>query len=260
MNDREFEQLAAGHALHALSPEDERAFRDAVAEDPRRAAQVRADESTVARLSDVVAPVEPPPRLRSELLARIADDEASSPLPTDGPDGSAAEPMSPSRDVPSDGTTRAPRRGSRRWFVLAASFVLLVAVGAGAFAAVQSLLRPPAVSALEAIEDAPDAQTADTALPDGGTATLHWSETRGSAVFVSSDLPEIDDDRQFELWLVRDGVPVPAGVFDPGADDTVALLEGEMEPGDVVAVTVEAAGGSPTGAPTTEPILAIPTS
>jgi anti-sigma-K factor RskA len=32
-----------------------------------------------------------------------------------------------------------------------------------------------------------------------------------------------------------------------------------MEPGDVIAVTVEPQGGSPTGEPTSEPIVAIPT-
>ena len=31
------------------------------------------------------------------------------------------------------------------------------------------------------------------------------------------------------------------------------LLEGTMEPGDVIAVTVEPQGGSPTGEPTSEP-------
>ena len=34
---------------------------------------------------------------------------------------------------------------------------------------------------------------------------------------------------------------------------------GTMEPGDTIAVTVEPAGGAPGGAPTTDPLFAIPT-
>ncbi|WP_404438075.1 hypothetical protein LG322_03745 [Microbacterium aerolatum] len=41
--------------------------------------------------------------------------------------------------------------------------------------------------------------------------------------------------------------------------EATALLDGSMHEGDVIAVTVEQAGGSPTGLPTTEPIIAIPT-
>ena len=37
------------------------------------------------------------------------------------------------------------------------------------------------------------------------------------------------------------------------------LLEGTMKPGDTIAVTVEQQGGSPTGEPTSDPIVAIPT-
>jgi anti-sigma-K factor RskA len=254
MNDRDFDELAAGHALHALSPEEERAFLDDAARDPRRAARARADEAVAARLADAVAPVEPPRRIRSELLASIAQAPQEAPKPGDA----EADPADDGDPTPRPAAR--PSAGRRRWFVLAASVALLLAVGAGGVVAVQQLTRPAAVTALEAIEDAPDARSADAALADGGTVTLHWSPARDSAVLVSEDLPAIDADRQFELWLVRDGAPVSAGVFDPGGEQTVALLDGDLEPGDVVALTVEPAGGSPTGQPTTEPIVAIPTS
>jgi anti-sigma-K factor RskA len=37
------------------------------------------------------------------------------------------------------------------------------------------------------------------------------------------------------------------------------LLDGEVEPGDVIAMTIEPQGGSPTGEPSSEPIVVIPT-
>ncbi|WP_354002981.1 hypothetical protein [Microbacterium elymi] len=45
---------------------------------------------------------------------------------------------------------------------------------------------------------------------------------------------------------------MPAGTFDATGTTTSALLNDGMQPGDVIAVTVERAGGSPTGEPTTQ--------
>ena len=63
----------------------------------------------------------------------------------------------------------------------------------------------------------------------------------------------------FELWFVRDGAPISAGTFASEDGTATALLDGSIEPGDVIAVTVEPAGGSPTGQPTSDPIVAIET-
>lgn len=265
MNDREFDELAAGHALHALSPADEHAFQEALAADPLRGAQGRAHEEAVARLADAVPSVEPPRRIRADLLARIAETPQLSQERASESEDAAPAPSSPALPPTRDDSAPAPAagasgRGPRRWFVLAASVALLVAVSAGAVVTVQSLMRPAAVSALEAIDEAPDARTADATLADGGTVTLHWSPARGAAVLVSDDLPGIEADRQFELWLVRDGTAHSAGAFDPAEEQTIAVLDRSIEPGDVVAVTVEPAGGSPSGQPTTEPIVAIETS
>jgi anti-sigma-K factor RskA len=48
-------------------------------------------------------------------------------------------------------------------------------------------------------------------------------------------------------------------VFEPTDGTTTALLEGAMEAGDVIAVTIEPQGGSPTGEPSSDPIVTIPT-
>ena len=58
----------------------------------------------------------------------------------------------------------------------------------------------------------------------------------------------------------EDGTPVSGGQFDTDASGAAtAALDGTVEAGDVIAVTVEPDGGSPTGAPTSEPIVALPT-
>jgi anti-sigma-K factor RskA len=48
-------------------------------------------------------------------------------------------------------------------------------------------------------------------------------------------------------------------VFEAPDGSSTEILEGTMEPGDTIAVTIEPQGGSPDGKPSSEPIVAIPT-
>ncbi|MBW9111340.1 anti-sigma factor [Microbacterium ureisolvens] len=276
MDEQEFAELAAGAALNALSPADRQAFESARREHPEWEHWVEADAATAAALADTVSDALPPLTLRSTLLARVATTPqlpamdaavaaAAEPVdrwtPRPGPavDGSddppAAEPPPPTAVI--QAVSR--RRWTRGILTLAASMVLLVALGLAAVQINEYMNRPEEVVALQQIEDAPDAQSATVEITDGGSATAHWSPSLGKVVLVSQGLPQIADDESFELWFVRDGAAVPAGVFEPTDGTTTALLEGAMQPGDVIAVTVEPQGGSPTGEPSSEPIVTIPT-
>jgi anti-sigma-K factor RskA len=269
VNERDFDELSAGYALNALSADDRRAFERALAQHPEHAAQAANDTDTVAALSDAIEDVVPPPALRDALLAQIAvtaqkaddidehfhaDEDYAAAAPTPTIPGVAP------RAAERDATPPAARGGFRqRWFVLAASVLLVAALGVGGAVVVQQLNRPAAVVALEQIENAPDAQSVTVSLADGGEATAHWSAQTGQAVLISDGLPALTDDQTFELWFVRDGSPIPAGTFDAADGDATALLSGEMAAGDIIAVTVEPAGGSPDGVPSTTPIVAIET-
>lgn len=258
MNEQQFAELAAGHALSALSPEDEAAFVDALAAHPEWEHYLASDAATVAALADSVVEISPPAALRSDLLAQIATLQQDHPAQAAAPASSLESASATLRDTPAASRRRA--WGPRAWFALAASLVLLIGVGGGAVVIAQQLNRPVAVVALERIEAAPDAQQASTTLSDGGEATVHWSESVGEVVFVSDGLPTLSEDQSYELWFVRDSEAIAAGVFETGGDGSAtALLSGAMSPGDVIAVTVEPAGGSPTGEPSGAPILAIPT-
>ena len=289
MNEQEFAELAAGYALNALSPEDHAAFETARAQHPEWERVVMTDAATVAALADGVAPVQPPPAVRDALLARIATtpqaagaqpavETLAAPVPPIVPVAEpivpvaqpeapiesilpVAEPVdAPPQSAPNTETiqTISRRRWTRGMLGLAASLILLVGLGFGAASLGQLFNRPTAIIALEQIENAPDAQSASAEGTDGGNATVHWSESVGKVVLVSNGLPSIADDESFELWYVRDEVPVSAGTFENPTDATV-LLEGTMQPGDVIAVTVEQQGGSPTGTPTSDPIVTVPT-
>jgi anti-sigma-K factor RskA len=249
VNEQEFAELAAGHVLHALSPDDETAFETARRQHPEWEHHVRTDAETAALLADDVSDVAPPPAVRSALLAQIA--ATADPTPalradrrTSTPEPEAAKPR---------------RWRARSWFALAASLALLVGVGWGAVSVSERLNTPASVVALDQIQSADDAQSETVTLSDGGEVTAHWSESIGHAVLVSDGLPAITDDESFELWFVRDGAAIPAGTFTSEDGTATALLEGSIESGDVIAVTVEPAGGSPSGQPTSDPIVAIET-
>ncbi|MCW3492022.1 anti-sigma factor [Microbacterium sp. SSM24] len=277
MDEREFAELASGFALDALSPADRRAFDEARAAHPEWEHWVESDVATAAALGDGVPDEAPPLTLRSTLLSRIAtmpqlpditaaDAAVSETWPT------AAEAEAEASDDPDEAPAVDPapttatiqaisrRNWTRGLLTLAASIVVLVVLGFGAASINQFVNRSPEVVALQEIEAAPDSQSVTAELDDGGTMTAHWSESVGKAVVVSAGLPEIADDESFELWFVRDGAAVSAGTFEPTATGgSTALLEGAMEPGDVIAVTVEPQGGSPDGQPTSDPIVQIPT-
>ena len=256
MNEKDFAELAAGAALHALSADDERRHRRALAEHPEWAAQHDADAEAAALLADGAEAVAPPAGIRAALLAQIAQT----------PQGDATDPE-PAREVPAAASStptdetapRTPRRWTRLAFALAACLALLVGVGIGAVALNDQLNRSESVVALQEIESAGDAQKATVELDDGATATAHWSGSVGKAVLVTDGLPEVADGKTYELWFVRGEDPIAAGVFDVDGGEATALLEGEMQAGDAIAVTVEQEGGSPSGLPTTDPVIVIPT-
>ncbi len=59
------------------------------------------------------------------------------------------------------------------------------------------------------------------------------------------------------MWLIRDGEPLPSETFTTREGDLVSVvLDGEMEPGDAIGVTIEPAGGS--DVPSAAPIVVVP--
>lgn len=317
MNEQEFAELSAGHALNALSPQDSAAYEHALATHPEWAHIADADAAAVAVLAEGAPAAAPPLAMRGILLSKIMSlpqdareaDAAPAALPPVPPlpafalestpiadaiserrttpepetisapdDETSGEPETESVadlgtvedtdsgfvDVPAPTTTSIQAVSRRNWtrglFTLAASLVLLVVLGYGAANLNGWINRPAEVVALQEIEGAPDAQSATVEIADGGVATAHWSGSLGKAVLVTDGLPTIASGETFELWFVRDdGTPVSAGTFAAAGEETTAVLAGAMEVGDTIAVTVEEAGGSPTGVPTTDPIVAIPT-
>lgn len=276
MNEQTFAELSAGYALGALSPEDELAYREALEAHPEWMPLVEADAAAAALLSEGVADVAPPPALRASLLAQIGaqigepvaeqpsprEDDVADPadeLHDDDP-RAAASGYSVGSPATEELQTVQRRNWTRSLFALTASIALLVGIGWGVGALTQDMRAPSAESVLAQIERSDDAQSSTAQLVDGGEATVHWSPSVDGVVLVADGLPEIADDQSYEAWFVRGSAPIPAGAFESSDGSAAMLLEGDMQPEDVIALTIEQSGGSPSGLPTTDPIVAIPTS
>jgi anti-sigma-K factor RskA len=109
------------------------------------------------------------------------------------------------------------------------------------------------------------AESAAGVLADPGAQSVALSagagrlvvDADGRAVLVLDGLDPAPAGKTYEMWVVPGGdirQASPAGLF-PGSDGReVVALDGTVQSGDVVAVTVEPAGG--VDAPTTQPVVA----
>lgn len=279
MNEQTFAELSAGYALGALSPEDEIAYREALDAHPEWISLADDDARAASFLAEGVEEVTPSADIRASLMARIGAPGAVAPASVRDA-GSAADPdAADAGDELSDDDPRAEatahpvgspvteqiqmvqrRNWTRSLFALTASIALLVGIGWGVGTLTEGMRAPSAESVLAQIERSGDAHSNTAQLADGGEATVHWSPSVEGVVLVADGLPEIADDQSYEAWFVRGSAPIPAGAFESSDGSAALLLEGEMQPDDVIALTIEQSGGSPSGLPTTDPIVAIPTS
>ncbi len=254
MNEQEFRELSAAHALGALSPDEELAFAEALEAHPEWRAILDADREAAADLGGSVPEVVPPASVRASILDAIAE----LPQARDGSHSASESPAAPEPERAGAPTPDVPRRtrGRAGWFALAASIAVLLSLGLSPWVRESLFPQDPVATALERVEAAPDARSATGTSDAAARGTLHWSDAERRAVLVLDDLPKAASGHDYELWIVRGDRPISLGVVRPDGS-RAAVIAKDFHPGDTLAVTVEERGGSPTGAPTTAPILAI---
>lgn len=130
-----------------------------------------------------------------------------------------------------------------RFLSAAAAIAAVVAVALGVWAVGLSRQLDDARGELAVLGD-PNAQTFRTA---NGEAELIVTPT-GEAALVVRRLAPAPEGKDYEIWVLEDGIPRAAGLFE---DRGVALLTRRVEPGQTVAVTLEPDGGldAPSGKP-----------
>lgn len=263
MTDDDIRGLLGAYALDAVDDDERRAVERLVAEDPEAAAELARLRETAAALGAARAST-PPAHVRDAVLSRLS---ATPQLPPHV----AAPPAVPPDELPRDELARdelahdglpsdelAARRAARRgrpWMLpVAAAVALLLAVpGTLAWQQHERAVQAEAQAALlgDVLAD-PGAVLLRGAVTGGGEAVAVLTSER--ALLVADGLADVDGDRTYQLWAMRDGVPVPSGLLDV-ADGRVQALATDYRAGDGLAVSVEPAGGS--DQPTTDPVLVL---
>lgn len=73
------------------------------------------------------------------------------------------------------------------------------------------------------------------------TSVVYWDKSTGNVYLSANNLPLPGAGKQYQLWALKDGKPIDAGVFDTsGKIQHMKNIEGA----DAFAVTLEPAGGS----------------
>jgi anti-sigma-K factor RskA len=234
-----FEELKDAYALGALSNEERREFEEHLARHPEHQAEVDELISVAGLLALSPAELEPSPDLRSNLM-RTVRAEASDP--------------EPERRSILDGL-----RNLLGYRALAAGAAVAALIGLFSWnlllqGEIQDLRRQP-----EVVQSQPDAteprvlelQAAEGA--GGASGELIMLENR-RGVLVAKGIPRIPEGQVCQIWVIEGDKPRPSGLFQPDEEDPVAAtMKRPPGEGDVVAITVEPAGGSPK--PTSDPIL-----
>jgi len=230
--DLELHELTAAYALEALEPEERDAFEAHLASCERCQEELASFWEVTGALAFAATGPAPSDALRDRILESVR-----------------AEPQ---HVVPLESRRR------RLTPVLGAvtAVAAVVAIGLGIYAVSLNSELDDTRTAL-AQQQTTAAILAD---PSATTVALQAGEGRlvvasgGDAVLVLDGVEQAPSGKTYQVWIVQGQTPTSAGLFR-GTDGTdVVPVAGKVQPGEVVAVTLEPAGGS--AAPTTTPLAA----
>lgn len=221
---RRFDDLKDAYALGALTEDERQEFEGYLGEHPELQAEVE-DLGAVANLL-ALAPQEhePPRELRRNLLERIGS--------------------------PDTALSDYPQRRTSLLSLFGPGGITAGVIAAAAVLAVVGLFVWNTSLRDENEDLRGELETRQTyELQGSGAAQDVQGEVigvgDGRAVLAAENLPPTPEDKVYETWLLRDGVPEPAGTFEPrDGEVAVAPIEGSIEGADALAVTVEPSGGS----------------
>jgi anti-sigma-K factor RskA len=249
MNHERFEDLKDAYVLGALPEEEKLSFEEYLAAHPERQAELDELGAVAGLLAFSPQEQEPSPELRSWVM-EIVEAEAE------------------------------PRRvRGRSTFARVGDFLSVrsLALGAAALLVIGLLswnvLLQDQVQDLQGqvqdaqgqvqdlqaqVEDAQDQRQTPTIELEGSwadqganaeVASIH----KNQIILVAKNMPSVPDDRTCQIWVIKGDVPQPSGLFQPDGNMTATPITNSISEADVIAVTVEPAGGSEK--PTTDPVL-----
>jgi len=249
------EMLAAEYVLGTLAGNEREKAQRLIASDPAFAALVRGWEHRIGQLHAMVTPVEPPPEIWSRIRARIEGVEPSAAIVLPHA-GHAAR-------IVAEGNVIDLRKRLGRWRQaaagLAAIAAVLLAVVVTAVRDPELLpgpLRPKPIEVTKVVEKEVNpgrfvAVLQPNAASPAFILTVDVANRTASVRRVAGGPPP---GKSYELWLVSDRFPAPRSLGIVGANDFTRAALSAYDPAVLsnatYAVSLEPAGGSPSGLPT----------
>ena len=252
MDPRQIEELLSFYALDSLTDEEREIVETYLEEHPEARLQVDEMQSAVSALPYGVSPVEPSPRTRAALLARVAADE--------GTRSGAKEPA---------------RRPARPNPVRGENILRTFTLGIATLAVVWVMILNTRIARLQdeiaALNDAVVAQSNalqqfEARLPQATPSAVITVSLKGteaepraqgqliadpsstSAVLIIIGLSPLEPGRTYQVWLIDGGAPVSAGLLtvdEQGQGVLVVTSEEAIGSFNSLGISVEPEGGSP---------------
>jgi anti-sigma-K factor RskA len=241
----EIHTLTGAFALDALSEHERARFERHLEECESCAQEVRELRATATRLGMAVAQ-DPPTALKERVFAEIRATRQQPPA---------------TKNTLVEGVNR--RAEMPRWALrvsVAAAVIGLVLAGVFGVWAFRSQSElnaarqsyAPVTQVLAAL----DANTAQANSDIGGVGSVIMSKSLDRMVFLGSRLSR-PADKDLQVWLLKPGEkPRSAGLLPHDSSGEIVAASG-VSGTTQVALTVEPQGGSPTGQPTSNPVLRV---
>jgi len=236
MNNERFEDLKDAYVLGALPEEERLSFEEYLAAHPERQAEIDELGAVAGLLAFAPQEQEPSPELRNRVM-EVVEAEAA-----------------PHRVTRRSVSARIGDYLSVRSLALGAAALLVIGLLSW-----NVLLQVQVEDLQGQVQDARNQRQ----LQQSPTIKLEgsWADQGANAevasihkdqiILVARDMPSVPEDRTCQIWVISNDVPKPSGLFQPDGNMTATPITNSITKADVIAVTVERAGGSkkPTSAP-----------
>ncbi|WET77500.1 anti-sigma factor [Amycolatopsis sp. QT-25] len=242
----EMHTLTGAYAIDALSEVERTQFQRHLGECASCAQEVLELQMTATRLGAALAE-DPPPELKRRVLAEAM-----------------ATRQQPPKTRFETGERVKNRRRAPRWAIGAAAAAIVGLAGTAVFGGIaydnhtrltaareQAARYAPVTDVLSAA----DLRTGHGETTVGGGGTVMMSRSKDKLVFMAARLPENEPGRTYQAWLMFPGAaPKPAGLLSGGQDGALLVADG-LGGAQKFALSVEPAGGSPTGTPSKDVVM-----
>jgi anti-sigma-K factor RskA len=228
---------AVAFALHALEPDEEAAMRSHIQRCRSCSETVRETEVVAAAVGGAVEQVDPPPRLRTSLLAMAAETPQAEPPPQSEPH-------------PRFAARRRAKLTRARVLVAAAAAAVVIGVGGlGAYTAQVQAQRDALAAQAQALAgivtqlDAPGSTHATLSTDSGQQVAAVLVTAAGRTVVTAGLDPNDTSATTYVVWGLGQGDPRPLASFDvtapgpgiheigAGDDSPFAAYAVSLEPG-----------------------------